>query len=183
MGKKRDQRLVRQAEKAIEFERKKIRQAAEPDVTKHVAEGEAVSPEKSPPPLPEIVEKRLLEWSRDHADIDGAWSWGPRSCLEDDWEQTLHPFLREYAKKTWFQIYAERTKVRGKRAQKHHDYAVASICKEAQSRLLELEMDDVDRIFRFRLSGLKRLYGIQRLHLFMVLWWDPEHKICPTTRH
>lgn len=154
-----------------------------PDVEKRVVEAEDVSPTKVVPELPEIVEKRLMEWSRDNADVEGEWSWGPRSCLNADWDGLLHPFLIEYGKKTWFQIYDERTTVRKKRVQKHISYAVGAICREAQDRLVALEIDDVDRIFRFRLSGRARLYGIQRLHVFFVLWWDPEHKIYPTTLH
>ena len=130
---------------------------------------------------PTRVGERLMEWSRDEADVEGSWSWGPRSCLDDAWVETLHPFLREYAKKTWFQIESERTKGRrGTRVPKHFAYSVTSICQEAQDRLVELEKDDVDSVFRFRLSGRRRFYGLLREHVFMVLWWDPEHNVYPT---
>jgi hypothetical protein len=186
VGSKKEKRLARQAAKHIEFEKKKVRQAREPDVQKDVVEDAAAaiaaaSATKSLPPLNDVIPRRLMEWSRENADVIGNWSWGPRSCLDGDWDALLHPFLIEYAKKTWNQIYAEKTVVKGRQVQKHIGYAISSICNEAQKRLVELEMDDVDKVFRFRISGKKRFYGILRLHVFMVLWWDPEHNIYPTS--
>lgn len=184
MASKREKRLARQEIQRNEFEKKKARQAEALDVAKTIAIMEGAHPEKVVQEAPPPIGKRPLEWSRDEADTDGHWSWGPRSCLNEDWDALLHPFLLEYSKKTWFQIGAEKTKGRGgARVQKHIDYSVNSICKEARDRLIELEKDDVDRIFRFRLSGKKRFYGINREHVFMVLWWDPEHNIYPTANN
>ncbi len=84
----------------------------------------------------------------------------------------------ECTRKTWIEIYQERTGGR-QRKQKHVSYEVWQICEEAQLRLLELDRDDVDTLFRFRLGNLKCLYGVQQRNLFFVLWWDPEHKIYP----
>ncbi len=178
MGAKADARLERALAKKADFERKKARQASEFDVKKRIGSAEKPTPTKTAKEEPLSVGQRRMEWSRDNADIVGEWSWGSRSCLVDDWDVKLHPFLLEYEKKTWNQISAECTGKK-KRRPKHIDYTTTSICKEARDRLVELEFDDVDRIFRFRLSGKERLYGINRLHIFMVLWWDPEHNVYP----
>lgn len=181
MGPKREKRLARQALKHLEFEQKKARQIIEPVAAKIVAESEhGVVVAKSVREQPVRVGDRVMEWSRDEVDIEGSWSWGPRSCLDDAWAELLHPFLVEYAKKTWFQIGAERTKgKRNTRVPKHLAYSIKSICDEAYARLVDLEKDDVDEVFRFRLSGKQRLYGITREHMFMVLWWDPDHNVYP----
>lgn len=120
----------------------------------------------------------MMEWTRDRADVEGSWTWGPRSSLNDSWDMELHPFLVEYSNKTWLQIYDERTGGQQRR-QKHIYYEVWQICREAQQRLIEIERDDVDTVFRFRMENLKRLYGVVQEHVFHVLWWDPDHKIYP----
>lgn len=60
------------------------------------------------------------------------------------------------------------------------DYLSTCIISAAQDRLRELTYDDRDRISRLRISGKKRLYGFREGHRFYVLWWDPEHEICPS---
>jgi len=61
-----------------------------------------------------------------------------------------------------------------------HPISVSKIIKEAQKRLAELKLDDTDDLFSIRFSGRERLWGIRSRNLFQVLWWDPEHKICPS---
>jgi len=56
---------------------------------------------------------------------------------------------------------------------------VASIIKDAQKRLEELKLDDVDQLYSLRLNGRERLWGIRSNDKFSILWWDPEHQICP----
>ncbi|MEU4388919.1 hypothetical protein [Promicromonospora sp. NPDC023805] len=59
-------------------------------------------------------------------------------------------------------------------------YQVAEMRPEIQARLLELERDDEDSVVRLACGGKPRLYGFLREHVFHVLWWDPEHLICPS---
>ncbi len=177
MANKREKRLARQAEAQEAFLAKKARQAENPNAFKRVAEDSSLRVTKRVHEAERPGDQKM-QWSADHADIEGEWSWGKRSCLTDNWDGELHPFLIEYAEKTWLQIYSERTGGSNRR-QKHIFYNVPDICEEAQLRLLELEQDDVDCVFRFRLAGKKRLYGVQRMPSFFVLWWDPEHNIYP----
>jgi hypothetical protein len=179
MANKREKRLARQAFEREAFLEKKARQAENPNSFKRVVEDARVRPVKR------VAEgERLrpgdqrMQWSHDQADTEGEWSWGARSCLGDDWDGDVQPFLIEYAGKTWLEIYSERTGGNSRR-QKHIFYDIEQICEEAQYRLIELERDDVDCIFRFRLAGKKRLYGVQQMPWFYVLWWDPEHQIYP----
>jgi hypothetical protein len=46
--------------------------------------------------------------------------------------------------------------------------------------LADLEKDDNDEIFRFRMSNLERLYGFIRAADFEVIWFDPTHQTYPT---
>lgn len=53
---------------------------------------------------------------------------------------------------------------------------------EAQTRLEELKLDDEEELFRFRLDGTARVWGIREGRVFKILWWDPEHEICPSNK-
>lgn len=136
MGTKAEARELRQKLKQIHFEAKKARQAEQPDVAKRVSQVATPSAEKNVKEAAPSIGLTNMEWSREEADTDGEWTWGPRSCLDDDWDAELHPFLEEYARKTWNEIHAERTGNKRSRRQKHIDYSVGSICQEAQSRLV-----------------------------------------------
>jgi hypothetical protein len=49
--------------------------------------------------------------------------------------------------------------------------------RSAQRRLVELELDDLDRISRLRIGQRQRLYGVREGAHFYALWWDPQHEI------
>jgi hypothetical protein len=53
---------------------------------------------------------------------------------------------------------------------------------EAQARLVDIQLEDLDEIFRFRVGFAQRLYGFRICDVFFILWWDPEHKIYPLSR-
>lgn len=61
-----------------------------------------------------------------------------------------------------------------------HFISVDKLITEARKRLEELRLDDTDALFSLRLSNLERLWGLRFNNVFSVLWWDPEHKICPS---
>jgi hypothetical protein len=59
-------------------------------------------------------------------------------------------------------------------------YDREAICAEARTRLADIFLDDLDQVFRFRLAAKQRFYGFRLQHVFFALWWDAEHKICPS---
>ena len=63
-----------------------------------------------------------------------------------------------------------------------HSIPVAKICKEAQKRLEEINQDDIDNLFSFRLTGINRIFCIQDGNIMKVLWWDPDHMVCPSIK-
>lgn len=62
----------------------------------------------------------------------------------------------------------------------HHSIPRSSLSKEAQQRLEQLELDDIDEIFSFHFNGRKRIFGILDLSAVKLLWWDEDHKVCPS---
>lgn len=105
------------------------------------------------------------------------WCFTPTS----DHAQPLLSFLCEMGRLTWAEIERHRTGV-VKRHRKHHDQLITSIDSDAQQDLARLKLDEIfgDSIFRFRLTGTQRLWGFRADRTFHVIWWDPEHHVCPS---
>lgn len=54
------------------------------------------------------------------------------------------------------------------------------LCDQAQQRLVALRRDDEDFLVEFHLTGTQRIWGIRRGSMCHVLWWDPDHSVCPS---
>ncbi|MEM9019318.1 MAG: hypothetical protein AAGC44_02045 [Planctomycetota bacterium] len=64
----------------------------------------------------------------------------------------------------------------------HHEISLDRLSREACKRLEQLAFDDLDSLFSMRLSAKKRLFGVRKEPYFYVLWWDPDHKVCPSKK-
>lgn len=178
---KREKRIRRNETKLRKDLQKKARIVEVVDILKCPQELIPPSPCRIPIEPPEgSVGELYMQWSRDKEDKDGSWSWGDQRNWGDTvWNELLLPFLSEYAKKKWKAILAEKWHNKKKTRNKHIYYNVRSIHEEARGRLIDLELDDQTRIFRFRLSGKKRLYGFTFCNVFATVWYDPNHNIYP----
>jgi len=127
---------------------------------------------------PNSIFQMRMTCSIDTADRDENWSWGPRDWSADDWAIMLAPKLKAFGQLTWAQINEFYTGTGAKRRRMHHDMEKTSLSAEAQDRLSYLEQNS-ELIFRFRLGGKVRLWGIRVVSEFQVLWYDPEHQIYP----
>lgn len=77
---------------------------------------------------------------------------------------------------TWAEI--KRRKGRGAGSGSHY-IPVARIIIKAQNRLREIGVDN-DELFSLRVNGKPRLWGLLEGASFNIIWWDPNHEICPT---
>jgi hypothetical protein len=62
----------------------------------------------------------------------------------------------------------------------HHSIPVQDIIPRAQKRLVEMGLHMLDELFRFRLANLERVWGYRDRGVMQLLWWDPDHEICPS---
>jgi hypothetical protein len=81
--------------------------------------------------------------------------------------------LRQFENSTWNEIL-----LIGKK--QSHSIAVSDLSKEAQQRLTELRIEDVDEVISLHLSGKERVFGVRQDIALALLWWDPEHEVCPS---
>lgn len=89
--------------------------------------------------------------------------------------QYIQQKLASFESMTWEEIL-----VKGKTY--NHFIEVASLIKVARDRLEYLKLDDIDEVCSLRLDGKKRVYGIRHQVALSLLWWDPDHKICPSQK-
>jgi hypothetical protein len=139
-------------------------------------------PEKTSFDAATKYEASRFRFSSSHIDLSVGpdsgceWEWGPDLAI---WKDVLH-YLGDFSEKTWGEIEGERTGGR-QRHKKHHAMEVASLPSMARTRLLEHFGDDApDTLFRFRLSGKGRLWGLRDGAIFHLLWYDPLHRVYPT---
>ncbi len=64
----------------------------------------------------------------------------------------------------------------------NHNVSVSDLCKAARQRLEEIGQDDIDELLSLRLSGKERVWGILSEGVCTLLWWDPEHQVCPSVK-
>lgn len=64
----------------------------------------------------------------------------------------------------------------------HHAIERHKLSKDAKDRLTQIKQDDVDEIFSFHFSGKPRIIGIRDRNVVRLLWWDPEHGVCPSVK-
>ena len=64
-----------------------------------------------------------------------------------------------------------------------HSVPIPHLSKEAQRRLKSLNLEDFDGLWSFRMTGKQRLWCVKLNESLMgVLWWDPEHQVCPSRK-
>lgn len=85
-----------------------------------------------------------------------------------------------YSNMTWADI-KNQTHDDGK--SKHHIIEYQKLSKDAQDRIKAKKLEqDSDAIFSFALQNRLRIVGIKRGKEFHVLWYDPKHEVCPSTK-
>jgi len=83
--------------------------------------------------------------------------------------------LSHFESQTWNEITV-------KSKDRNHSVPIGELCKRAQDRLVELNQDDIDELVSLRLSGVERVWGIRSKDIFRILWWDPNHQVCPSSK-
>lgn len=136
------------------------------------APGKASSPTNSKQPSVgrtlEHVAAQQFKWSFNQVDWGGPYCWAavPAEKLLRD----VIPRLQEFEKKKWGEIHETGS----------HDIEVENIIRPAQVRLQTLYNDQYDSVYSLRLQGRERIFGLKDGPILRILWWDPEHAVCPS---
>ena len=120
-------------------------------------------------PTPDRDSERV-SWRFGYLDIDGAWTC---AMLGQADAFRVKDGLLPYEQKTWMESVGTGSVGTQKRI------PVADLGSDAQHRLEELELDDEDALVEFRISYSERVWGVRRNDVCYLLWWDPDHEVCP----
>lgn len=109
-----------------------------------------------------------MVWRLGRLDLGGPWGWGE---LDGEHLERLHTVMSEFEASTP-RILRVGSKLR--------DIPPEDLCRGAQQRLLDIAEDDTIGLSELRLGHKKwRVWGFLTGSMFDVLWWDPEHTVCP----
>lgn len=107
-------------------------------------------------------------WRFSTVDNDGPFAWPSGTETENQILQKL----RQFDSMRWPEIVGS----------DHHAIGIDRVSKEAQNRLAKIQQDDLDEVFSFHFSGKTRIIGIREMNVIKLLWWDPEHQVCPSVK-
>ena len=107
------------------------------------------------------------EFRAEQMDHDGSWSWDK---FDPTQIQELLQKIFESQKLTWQDL----------RNNGSHFVDRRGLCSEAQKRLIQIGKEDLDQLFSLRLTARKRIWGIKENNILWLLWWDPNHEVCPS---
>lgn len=125
-----------------------------------------------------MIDKRP-SWCFDMLDKDGPFKFCPEG--EEFGHKEFLCKIAQYSTMTWAEI-NQQTHDRGKG--KHHFLDIGKLSKEARQRVEnKLSVDDEsDSIFSFAFTNKLRIIGIRKNERFHVIWYDPDHQFCPSTK-
>jgi hypothetical protein len=114
------------------------------------------------------VEDRRPVWQLRLVDLEG-----PFSCKLLDAETLVRVVRRlgDFESMSWEEI--------GRAGS--HTIDVAALHPDARKRLADIRQDDVDEVYSLRITGKERIFGIRDRWILRILWWDPDHRVCPST--
>ena len=124
---------------------------------------------KEPASAPIVsTQNRKLVWKVARIDDNSPWGWNQITC--PDFLRNIWNKMRNFETMTWGEILGRH----------HHAIAVNDIIEPAQNRLEQLGYDDQAELVSFRLSNTERIWAIRSGEDAFLLWWDPNHEICPS---
>jgi hypothetical protein len=83
--------------------------------------------------------------------------------------------FKSYQNQTWADILGN---------ERNHPVLIEDFAKFARDRIQDIFPGgvDFDELFTLRFNGAQRLWGIKVGEKYHVLWWDPEHEVCPSSK-
>jgi hypothetical protein len=109
-----------------------------------------------------------MVWRLARVDLGGRWGWAQ---LVTGHVEKLHELMSIFEAET-------PRKLRGTNRMK--DIPPEHLCRDAQKRLAEISQDDAAQLTELRFGHAKwRVWGVLNGSMFDVLWWDPDHTVCP----
>jgi hypothetical protein len=114
---------------------------------------------------PPSVLQQKPTWGFTRVDWDGPWCW---SKLEIQNVRKVLERLGNFETMPWSEIEGRRD----------HCIPVEHLSSEAQKRIVELKLDDQERLISLHFGGEERALGVRTEAVLQFLWWDQDHTAC-----
>ncbi len=125
---------------------------------------------------PDNYRKKKPVWNIGLIDTDCAWCF--KLIDRNLWWDDIFLKLKDYETMTWQEIIdASGGRKQGNNS---HEVPITDLIPKARRRLKELKQNDIDSLFSLQLTGKQRIWGILDGNTLKLLWFDPEHQICPS---
>lgn len=111
-----------------------------------------------------------LAWRFSACDKGGAWAWTSLDAA-GKYKRVLEK-LHQFETMNWSEI---------KRGGSH-PVEVSMLAKGARDRLTQIKQNDLDDLMSFHLTGKNRVWCVRDRNIMKVLWWDPDHTVCPSIK-
>ncbi len=119
---------------------------------------------------PESYHKRNPAWRLARLEFVDPFGW---HSIDKETALYVREKLAAFESMTWGEILNSKN---------NHNVSVERLCDKAQERLTEMRQYDLEEVLSLRLTGRQRVWGILNAGVCTLLWWDPEHSICPSIR-
>ena len=63
-----------------------------------------------------------------------------------------------------------------------HNIEIHKLSPAAKKRLQDIKRDDIDGLMSFRVAGTNRVMCVREGNVMKVLWFDPDHQVCPSLK-
>lgn len=123
-------------------------------------------------------EGKVPAWMFDKIDKSGKFAFDI-SRQDFDHRKFLDKMV-SYSSMTWAELKSQ-THDDGK--SKHHFLSVDDLSRDAQKRIEAMHLEeDSDRLYSIALENKLRVIGLRERDRFHVLWYDPQHDVCPSEK-
>lgn len=122
-------------------------------------------PRTAPQNSPDSIMTEKPKWRVAFIDYEGPW--GFNNVNNADKIKGVLDKLKNFEGMTWGEI----------EGGENHLISITKVCKKARQRLVEINKNDYQDLFSFRLSGKERIWGIREMEAYYLLWWDPKHTV------
>ncbi len=130
---------------------------------------------KPPDKIPKVNEPRNYNkerpvWLLSKIDMDGDFGW--KSINERDKILKIIDRLKSFESMTWADIVGS----------DNHSIPIYNLSHGAKKRLSQINIHEIEELFSFHLTGKERIWGIREEEKCKILWWDPDHLVCPSIK-